>query len=60
MTRQYVVDSRGDKVSVILSIEEYRTLLEDLADLAAVAERRAEPSEAHGDVVERLRVHGAL
>jgi PHD/YefM family antitoxin component YafN of YafNO toxin-antitoxin module len=39
---QYVVDSSGKRTGVLLSLEEYRRLLEDLHDLAVVAERRDE------------------
>ena len=40
---KYVVDSDCSKTAVILSIEQYEQLLEDLHDLAIVAERRSEP-----------------
>jgi hypothetical protein len=36
--RQFVVNERGEKVAVILGIEEYEELLEDLEDLQAVRE----------------------
>jgi hypothetical protein len=39
---QYITDADGQKLGVILSIEEYEQLLEDLHDLALVAERRSE------------------
>jgi hypothetical protein len=57
---QFVVDHQGHRTSVLLSIEEYETLLEDLSDLAAVAERRDEPISDHGDVVLRLKADGLL
>lgn len=41
---QYIVDSTGTKTAVILTIEQYEQLLQDLHDLAAVAERRSEQS----------------
>jgi PHD/YefM family antitoxin component YafN of YafNO toxin-antitoxin module len=37
-----VVDGRGKKRAVIISIREYRRLREDLHDLAVVAERSKE------------------
>ena len=43
--RAFVVDEKGRKKWVQLPIKEYESLLEDLADLAIIAERRAEPSE---------------
>ncbi|NJL91794.1 MAG: hypothetical protein HC916_19975 [Coleofasciculaceae cyanobacterium SM2_1_6] len=39
---KYIVDSDRPKTAVILSIEQYEQLLEDLHDLAIVAERRSE------------------
>ncbi len=39
---QYVVDENGEKVAIILPIEEYEKMKEDLHDLAVVAERRNE------------------
>jgi PHD/YefM family antitoxin component YafN of YafNO toxin-antitoxin module len=41
---QYVVDEHGNRVAIILPLQEYEQLQEDLHDLAVVAERREEPS----------------
>ncbi|MHA1450289.1 MAG: hypothetical protein ACTSP4_12805 [Candidatus Hodarchaeales archaeon] len=41
---KYIVDDNGEKISVILPVKEYLLLLEDIHDLAVVAERRDEPS----------------
>ncbi len=63
MTRanaRYVVDSTGRKVSVILPVSEYEELLEDLSDLAVVAERRDEPTVVHDAVKKRLKADGLL
>jgi hypothetical protein len=40
---------------VLLPISEYRELLDDLTDLAAIAERKDEPTEALDDVRKRLQ-----
>jgi PHD/YefM family antitoxin component YafN of YafNO toxin-antitoxin module len=41
---RFVLDNAGRKNAVVLSIGEYETLLEDLHDLAVIAERlREEP-----------------
>ena len=42
-TQRYIVDAKGKKRAVIIPMKEYRELLEDLHDLAVVAERRDEP-----------------
>ena len=40
MTTQFLTDDRGQKVAVVIAIADYEALMEDVADLAAVAERR--------------------
>ncbi len=42
---RYLVDEKGRRKSVVLGLSEYRELLEDLADLALIAERKDEPAE---------------
>ena len=37
---KYIVDEKGNKSAVILPIEEYNELLEDIHDLAVIAERK--------------------
>ena len=39
VVEKFVVDSKGRKTGVVLSLKRYRKLLEDLHDLAVVAER---------------------
>ena len=41
---RYVVDEHGNRVAVILPLQEYEQMQEDLHDLAVVAERREEPA----------------
>jgi len=57
---KYVTDSEGHQSAVILPIEEYNELLEDLDDLATAAERVAEPSIPHDQVVKELKEDGYL
>ncbi len=57
---QYVTDENGKKTAVILPIEEFEELLEDLEDLAVLAERRDEPAISHAEVMERLKRDGFL
>jgi PHD/YefM family antitoxin component YafN of YafNO toxin-antitoxin module len=57
---QYVTDSEGHKKAVILPIEEYEELLEDLGDLAIAAERRNEPTISHEQLLAELRSDGLL
>lgn len=53
-TRRFVVTEKGQKTGVLMSLKEYRTLLEDLRDLAIIAERKDEPSEPLSIVKEKL------
>jgi len=41
---KFIIDSKGKKTGVVLSLKRYRKLMEDLHDLAVVAERRSEPT----------------
>jgi hypothetical protein len=60
MHPQYVTDEAGKRVSVILPIGEYTELLEELEDLAAMAERRGEASISHEELVAGLVRDGTL
>ena len=53
--KQYIVNEEGEKTAIILPIEEYQELLEDIEDLAIIAERRSEPTEPLSVVKERLK-----
>ena len=57
---QYIVDSQGHKTSVILPFAEYEELLEDLSDLAVIAERRDEPTVSFDELKKRLKEDGLL
>ncbi|MDN7025454.1 type II toxin-antitoxin system Phd/YefM family antitoxin [Methanoculleus sp. FWC-SCC1] len=51
---QYIVDEHGERVAIILPLDEYEQLQEDLHDLAVVAERRAEPTITFEELKKRL------
>ena len=55
---QYVVDADGNKTAVILSLERYRELMEDVHDLAVVAERRDEQPIDLSEMKQRLEEDG--
>jgi hypothetical protein len=57
---KYVTNETGEKTAVILSIEEFRELLEDINDLAAVAERRTEPTTSHDELIVELKRDGVI
>lgn len=51
---QYIIDSNGKKTAVILPIALYLKLLEDLHDLAIVAQRRDEKPISLDEMKRRL------
>jgi PHD/YefM family antitoxin component YafN of YafNO toxin-antitoxin module len=57
---QYVTNQAGEKTAVILPISEFEELLEDLQDLASVAERRAEPTISHNELLAELKRDGIV
>jgi hypothetical protein len=57
---RYVTDGEGAKTAVILPIAEFEDLLDDLRDLATIAERRDEPTVSHDDLVAELKRDGLL
>ncbi len=52
--RHFIVTEQGRKTGVLLSLKEYRKLLEDLQDLAIIAERKDEPSQPFEVVKKKL------
>lgn len=57
---QYVLNREGEKTAVIVPYREFQELLEEMEDLAAVAERRDEPTISHGDVLADLKSDGVI
>jgi hypothetical protein len=60
MTTRYLTDERGTKVAVVIPIADYDALMEDLADIACVAERRDEEPVWWEDVKKQLFTDGLL
>jgi len=56
----YITNEAGKKTAVILPIEQFESLLEDLEDLATVAERKDEPTTSHEDLLEELKQDGII
>jgi hypothetical protein len=57
---QFLTNEKGERVSVVLPVAEYEELLEDLEDLARIAERREEPAITHDELVARLKADGLV
>jgi len=57
---QYVTDESGKRTAVILPIGKYEKLIENVHDLAILAERREEEAISHEEVVAKLKRDGYL
>jgi hypothetical protein len=60
LQEQFVVNAKGQKTGVLLPLKQYRKLMEDLHDLAVVAERRAEKPIPLEEMKRRLKKNGIL
>ncbi len=57
---QYLVNEKGQKTAVVLSIKEYESMQEDLHDLAVMAERKDDPVISFDELKKRLKKDGLL
>lgn len=57
---KFIVDEKGKKTAVILPLRRYRKMLEDLHDLAVLAERRSEECITLEEMTRRLKKDGLL
>ena len=58
--KQFIVDETGRKTAVVLSLDEYEDLLEDIHDLSIIAERRDEPTISFDELKKRLKTDGLI
>ena len=57
---EYVINRAGEKTAVILPIDSFEELLEDIEDLATAAERRDEPTITHDQLLAELKRDGLI
>lgn len=57
---KYITDKKGNKKEVILNINDYNQLLEDIEDLAIATERKKEKLIDHNQVVDQLKKNGLI
>ena len=57
---QYITDAAGEKSAVILPIDQFVQLVEDLNDLAIIVERVDEPTISHEQLLNELKADGLL
>ena len=60
MEPQFLTDQAGRRVAVVLPVEDFDELMEDVSDLAAVAERRNDERVSMEEVRQRLIADGLL
>ena len=51
---QYITNDNGEKMSVVLSMEEFENMLEDFEDLSIVAQRKDEQLIPHQNLLKEL------
>jgi len=57
---KYVTDNKGKRTEVILKVKQFNELLEDLKNIASVAERREEEVISHKDLLKDLKKNGFI
>jgi hypothetical protein len=57
---KFVVNGAGNKREVVIPYRDYERLMEDLHDLAIIAERKNEETISHAEVLKRLKKDGLL
>ena len=57
---QFIVDNSGKKIAVVLPLENYKELLEDLHDLAIIAERKDETTISFDELKKGLKKDGLI
>jgi PHD/YefM family antitoxin component YafN of YafNO toxin-antitoxin module len=60
MMTQFLTDEQGQKVAVVIPMADYESLMEDVADLATVAERRDDERISLRELKEHLAADGLL
>lgn len=60
ISEQFIVDARGRKKAVVIPYREYEELIEDLHDLAVIADRKDEEVRDWNDLKKELKENGLL
>ena len=55
---QFLTNEKGEKTAVVLPVADYEKLLEDLDDLAVIAERREEETIPHNQFKKQVKRNG--
>lgn len=60
LEEKFIVDETGKKTAVVLPLDVYEDLLEDIHDLAIIAERKDEPAISFDELKKRLKTDGLI
>ncbi len=55
LDEQYIINNKGQRKAIILPINKYNELLEDIHDLTIIAERRDEPTISFEELKKQLK-----
>ncbi|OGU17466.1 MAG: hypothetical protein A2X61_08870 [Ignavibacteria bacterium GWB2_35_12] len=58
--QQYIISPKGKKTAVVIPLKHYEEMLEDLHDLAVIAERKDEPTISLDELKKRLKKNGLI
>jgi hypothetical protein len=58
--QRFIINDKGKKTSIILPIDTYEELIEDIHDLAMIAERKDESSINFDDLKAKLKTDGFI
>jgi hypothetical protein len=57
---QYITNQQGEQTAVVLPVNEFLELMEDMEDLIAVASRKSEATTSHEDFLIELANDGLV
>ncbi len=57
---QYITDAQGERTAIILPLDEYQELLEDMHVIRVAEETKDDPSRPLTDVLEEMRRAGEI
>jgi len=60
LEEKFIVDESGKKTDVVLPLDVYEELLEDIHDLAIIAERKDEPAISFDELKKKLKADGLI
>ncbi len=60
LEEEYIINKNGEKTAVILPLQRFERLLEDIHDLAVIAERRDESTVNFDKLKKQLKNDGVL